>query len=117
MKIVIGGCRNYNNYNVFKAFIDEILKNKEYPITILSGHCLGVDTMAEQYANQNGFELEIFPAEWKEYGRAAGPLRNKKMVEQCDMVIAFWDSKSKGTQSLISYAKANNKTVIIKYIS
>ncbi len=55
----------------------------------------------------------IFPAEWDKYGRAAGTARNKKMVEASDVVIAFWDEKSKGTKSLINLAKKSRKNLMV----
>ena len=60
MKIVIGGCRDYNDYDVFKAFVDENIKNySENEITIISGHCSGVDMMAERYAEKLGKNIVI----------------------------------------------------------
>lgn len=112
-RIVIGGCRDYNNYKNFCQYVDVCLSRikKENDIVILSGHCSGVDTMAEQYAKQNGYELEIYPAEWSKYGKSAGPKRNKTMVENADYVIAFWDYQSRGTKSLIGYAKELGKSI------
>ena len=111
-KIVIGGCRNYDNYESFKSRLDDIIKHKKDKIIIISGHCSGVDLMGERYAEENGFEIEIFLPEWKKYGRAAGPVRNKEMVNYADLVIAFWDGKSKGTKSLIKYAEKIGKELI-----
>ena len=48
----------------------------------------------------------------EKYGRAAGPLRNEKMVECADLVVAFWDGRSRGTKSLIKYAQSRNKDVV-----
>lgn len=111
MRIVIGGSRNYNNYEYFAETLDHLLcdvaKNE---ITILSGHCKGVDLMAECYAKERGISLELYPADWDAYGRAAGPMRNKIMVENCDLVIAFWDGSSKGTRSLIDYARKQGRS-------
>ena len=111
-KVVIGGCRDYADYVFFKSCIDEILKDEKDGVIIISGHCSGVDLMGERYALENGFEVEIFLPEWKKYGHAAGPIRNKKMVERADIVIAFWDGISKGTKSLIKYAQVSKKAVI-----
>lgn len=117
-RIVIGGCRDFEDYSVFEPFVDKCLErlSKEGKITILSGHCSGVDTMAEQYAKKKKYGLEIYPAEWKKYGKRAGPLRNELMVKKSDFVIAFWDKKSRGTKSLIEFAKENEKPTRIKYI-
>lgn len=114
-RIVIGGCRGYNNYQVFCGYMDNWLAQlgDGDEIIILSGHCSGTDAMAEKYATQNNLELEIYPAEWKRYGKAAGPMRNRLMVENSDYVIAFWDGKSRGTKSLIGYAEKFKKPVSI----
>ena len=48
-RIVIGGYRNFDDYNVFKDFVDLCIGDKT-EIAILSGHCKGADLMAERYA-------------------------------------------------------------------
>ena len=118
MRIVIGGCRYYEDYRGFCDFVERCIENEEKAeIVILSGHCAGVDLMAERYAIERGLALEIVPANWAKYGRAAGPVRNKQMVEKADVVIAFWDGRSKGTASLLQCAKKLEKRVYLKDIS
>lgn len=62
--------------------------------------------MAERYAKEHGHKLKIFKAEWNKYGLKAGPIRNTKIVEYCDILIAFPSKKGKGTQDSIRKAKA-----------
>lgn len=115
VKVLIGGCRHYNDYASFcdqvKRIISEVCINDS--IIIFSGHCSGVDMLGERYAEENGYRVELFPAEWDKYGRAAGPVRNRQMVEKAELVIAFWDGRSKGTRSLIGYAEKLHKTLRI----
>ena len=115
-RVVIAGSRNFNDYEMFATIVGEFLKPicEEYEMIIVSGHCSGTDLMGERYAKESGFEVEIYPAEWKKYGRSAGPKRNKQMVDICHKVICFWDGKSKGTESLIKYAKESEKKINIK---
>ncbi len=117
-RVVIAGCRDYSNYEEAKLYIDFCLSNirKENNIIILSGHANGADLIGERYAKENGFKVEIYPANWKKYGRSAGPIRNRQMAEVCDYVICFWDGKSRGTKSMIEFAKECNKPVRIKKI-
>ena len=117
-KIVIAGCRDYNNYEEAKLYIDFCLSDilKENNIVIVSGCASGADAIGEQYAKENGFKVEKYPVDWERYGRGAGPRRNKQMAEVCDCVICFWDGKSKGTKSMISYAKEYGKPIRIKMI-
>ena len=114
IKITVGGCRDFSDSEYIFKCLDEYIKELcDEEIIIISGHCSGVDAIAEKYAEIKGFKTMIFPAEWDKYGRAAGPARNKKMVEASDIVIAFWDEKSKGTKSLINLAKKSGKALKI----
>ncbi len=117
-RVVIAGCRDYNNYDEAKEYIDFCLSDirKENNIIIVSGGASGADSIGERYAEENGFEVEKYPADWKTYGRSAGPRRNRQMAEISDYVICFWDEKSRGTKSMIDYAKKYNKPVKIKII-
>ncbi len=104
-RVVIAGSRHYSDYEFFRQKVDLSLSRirNEYNLIILSGHCSGVDLMAERYAEDNGFQVEIYPAEWSRYGRGAGPKRNKAMIDNADYAIAF-SSGGKGTKSLIELA-------------
>ncbi len=117
-RVVIAGCRDYNNYDEAKEYIDFCLSNirKENEIVILSGCASGADAIGERYAKENGFLVEKHPADWKTYGKSAGPRRNQQMVDICDFVICFWDEKSRGTRSIIEYAKKYKKPIRIKII-
>lgn len=118
-RIVIAGSRNYNNYQEAKEFIDFHIENikNEFTVIFLSGGCKGADMLGERYAIEHGFQIERFPAEWKRYGRAAGPKRNEQMAKSADLVICFWDKKSSGTKSMIQYTKKYNKPIYIKEIT
>ena len=116
MKLAIVGCRDYND----KKFIfDTIMQHFEITDInlIISGGASGVDTLAEQFAITHDIELCVYKADWAKYGKAAGPIRNKLIVEKSDVVIAFWDYKSPGTKSTIVLAEKYKKKCIIIDIS
>ena len=117
-KVVIAGCRYYNNYDEAKLFIDYCLSNirKENNIVIVVGCATGADALGEKYAKENGLNVEKYPANWRKFGKSAGPKRNKQMAEVSDFVICFWDEKSLGTKSMISYANKYKKPIRIKKI-
>ena len=117
-RVVIAGCRNYNNYDEAKLYIDFCLSDirKENDIIIVSGCASGADAIGERYALENGFEVKKYPADWAKYGKSAGPKRNEQMAKISDYVICFWDEKSRGTKSMINYAKKYNKPLKIKKI-
>ena len=76
---------------------------------IVTGGAVGVDSVAADYARAAGLELTLFLPEYERYGRAAPIVRNKRIVDYADEVIAFWNGCSKGTLSVINYAKKTGK--------
>ena len=74
----------------------------------------GADALGERYAAERGYLLRRFPADWKQYGRAAGVRRNKEMAQNADALIAFWDGISRGTKNMIEEATAAGIIVCVK---
>ncbi|MGN0172029.1 MAG: DUF2493 domain-containing protein [Acutalibacteraceae bacterium] len=118
-RIVVAGCRDYEEYDDAKEYIEMCIEKirEKYTLVFLSGGCRGADMLGERYAKENGFCIERYPADWQKYGKSAGPKRNLQMAKVCDYVICFWDGKSRGTASMISYAKELKKPLKIKKIS
>ncbi|SDM19742.1 DUF2493 domain-containing protein [Halarsenatibacter silvermanii] len=108
----ITGTRSFNDYDRFKEVMDGFKIDK-----IVSGGAKGTDKMAERYAVENGIEFEEFLPEWNKYGKAAGPIRNIKIVAASEIILAFHDGKSRGTQSTIDIAYKAGKTIKIFDIS
>jgi len=71
--------------------------------------------LGEHYAKEKGYKITQFPANWKRYGKAAGPKRNQEMANYADVLIAFWDGKSRGTKHMIELAKNRNLKIKICY--
>ncbi len=118
-KIIICGGRHFDDYHLLETLVDSIvsstgLTNKE--IEIVSGHCKGADLLGELYAQNHSMRCRIFPAEWKKYGKAAGPIRNSQMVNyaansQSPTVVAFVSPRTKGTLDTIK--KATKKGFVV----
>ncbi|KPE49753.1 DUF2493 domain-containing protein [Chryseobacterium indologenes] len=111
MKVIIAGTRKFENYSLLKERCDYILRNCS-DVEIVSGGAKGADLIGEKYANEKGFKLTRFPANWK-LGPKAGPIRNHHMAEYADALIAFWDKKSKGTLNMIEAAKKHKLKIRI----
>ena len=106
MKIAIIGSRDITVNNIGNYVSD----NDE----IVSGGAVGVDRCAAEYAKKNGLKLTEFLPQYALYGRAAPIIRNKRIVDYADKIIAFWNGSSKGTLSVIKYAeKAGKKCTVI----
>jgi len=116
MKVIIAGGRNFRDYNKLRESCDNILVNQK-EVEIVSGTAAGADTLGERYAQEKGYEVKKFPAQWDLYGKSAGYKRNQQMAEYADGLIAFWDGKSKGTKHMIDIAnKMGLKARVIRYL-
>ena len=116
-RVIIAGCRDFNDYELLKEKCDHMLSKKKdtHKVIIVSGHAAGADALGEVYALERGFDLETYPADWSR-GRMAGPLRNERMARVADALIAFWDGKSRGTKNMIDLANMKGIPVrIIRY--
>ena len=113
MKVIIAGGRNIHDYELVKEAIAEA----GFPIsTVVSGGANGVDRLGEQYAMDMNLKLNIFEADWETHGRAAGPIRNRKMAENAEALIAIWDGKSRGTKNMIETATKKGLLVYVKEV-
>ena len=97
MKIAIVGSRN-----ICEADIEGYVSTAD---EIVSGGAKGVDSLAEKYAKQKGIKLTVFLPEYQRYARAAPIMRNKKIVDYADKVIAFWDGYYFIAGEVFAYAK------------
>lgn len=101
MKTIIAGGRDFSNYQFLsescKLFIPKITK-------VISGTAKGADQLGEKFAKENSIEILYFKPDWNKFGKSAGFIRNEEMAKNADMLIAFWDGKSKGTQHMIKCA-------------
>lgn len=110
MKVAIVGSRTYNNYDQAFSVLEHMIEPDD---VIISGGAHGADAIAKDYALEKGYAYVEYKADWDKYGKSAGMIRNGKIVEECDYVIAFWDGKSSGTKDTIQKARNNNKEAII----
>ena len=109
MNIAIVGSRSFVDYAMLTSVMDEYRLRPEGIKTIISGGALGADKMAERYAKLHSIPVTIHLPEWNTYGKSAGAVRNQLIVNDSDMVVAFWDGQSKGTSITIEMAKRSRK--------
>lgn len=111
-KIIIAGGRDFDDYELLKRICDNLIKYKD-SVEIVSGGANGADKLGERYAKENNMNLRIFPADWYKFGKSAGYKRNLQMASYADVLIAFWDGKSKGTGHMIDLAKKHGLGVTV----
>lgn len=107
--VIISGDKNFKDYELLKEKCDRYLSNKiknGEEIIIVSGGSNGSDKLGERYAEEKGYKLKQFKANWDKYGNRAGYLRNKNMTEFSNACIIFHDKEiDKGTKMLIRISR------------
>lgn len=108
MKVIIAGSRNLDGP------VDLAVDKSAFNITeIVSGGARGIDKAGEVWAAGSGIPIKQFLADWDQYGKRAGFMRNDEMAEYADALIAIWDGKSKGTLHMINSMVTQNKPVYV----
>ena len=115
-RVIIAGTRTFDDYGMLCNHADYMLQDKQRTrrIVIVSGAAKGADALGEQYARDRGYKIQRYPADWNRYGRAAGPLRNEKMAQNADALLAYWDGKGPGTQGMIALAEQYGLKIRVK---
>ena len=101
---------NYDFIGTQETFDFAMTGNYSFTITeVISGGAKGADKMGEEWAKQHNIPIKKFPADWKKYGKAAGPIRNTQMAKYGEALIAIWDGKSVGTEDILKKVKKLGK--------
>lgn len=116
VKLIVAGSRTLNDYGIVKSAINELVSQGMVITAIIDGTARGADQLASRYAREHGIENIRVPAEWSLYHRGAGIIRNRKMAEMADALLALWDSKSRGTMNMIKTANSMGIPVTVVYL-
>jgi hypothetical protein len=112
-RIIIAGGRDFFDYDMVKLACDKYTKDRYNSIEVVCGMAKGADASGKKWGEENGYPIKKFPADWNKYKYAAGPIRNKQMAEYGNVLIAFWDLKSKGTKNMIDTARDLGLEIVI----
>jgi hypothetical protein len=111
-KVIIAGGRNFTDYTNLKKYCNHLLQNKK-DVEIVCGMARGADLLGKRYAEEMGYPVAKFPAEWDRFGKKAGYIRNEEMAEYADSLILFWDGKSRGSKHMLDLAEENELNIRI----
>ena len=107
LRILITGSRHYSDKKRVDVIFRNVMKrfeNDEY--VLISGNARGADALCEEVAEELGWKVERFPADWNKYGKRAGGIRNQTMVDSgADLCLAFPLDSSIGTWDCVRRAK------------
>lgn len=116
IKMLVCGGREFDDLQLFIDVMKSIEEKKEFaarqPVVIIEGGAKGADFLARCWAKYCGYQHEPYPADWKKYGRSAGYIRNKQMLDEGrpDFVVAF--PGGSGTEDMVQQTRARSIEVI-----
>ena len=124
-RIIVAGSRTFDVNTQFLKLVETVdsvidkIGNLD-DVLIISGNAKGVDKAGELYAHNRGYDTKVFRADWDNYGKSAGFIRNRIMAEfaaeEDGHLVALWDGKSPGTKHMIEQAAKFNLGTTIVYI-
>lgn len=80
--------------------------------SIITGSASGVDAAATKAARDKGIPVHVMPASFDEMADGTkSAARNQRLVDACDVLVAFWDGTSKGTRTTVERALDSGKEV------
>ena len=106
-RLLVCGGRDYRDAATVARVLDAVLR-KHGIASIIQGGADGADRLAAEWGWDHKIPVGTFNADWKAHGRAAGPIRNKKMLDEGepDAVVAF--PGGRGTADMVRQARAAN---------
>ena len=106
--VIVTGGRDYDDW----AMLQEVL-NIIRPTLIIQGGARGADQMAKEYAEANNIAVRTIDADWTKHGRAAGPIRNKEMLQTYPLAVIVAFPGGDGTANCVKQAVAMNRIVLM----
>ena len=89
-RVIVAGGRDFEDYEYLEKSMNHLLSKIRRKIVVVCGAARGADKLGERYANEHGYEVRDYPADWS-IGKSAGYLRNLEMAQNADALVAFWD--------------------------
>jgi len=109
-RVIICGGRKFRDWEFLKQTLDALHEEHQFTL-IMHGAAPGADTLAGTWAATHSLKVKSYPALWATYGRSAGMIRNKVMIDQSpDLVVAF--PGGRGTEGMVALARQRKVKVI-----
>ncbi|EKF73996.1 hypothetical protein A11A3_10836 [Alcanivorax hongdengensis A-11-3] len=104
MRVLVCGGRDYQDRPQLEAYMEHLWRSGKISL-LIHGDASGADRLASQWAHDRGVDQVCYPANWKAHGRAAGPMRNRRMLHhgKPQAVVAF--PGGRGTADMVGLAE------------
>lgn len=110
LRVAVIGGRDFVDRAVLERCLDNLWASLGRPRAVVSGGATGADRLAAAYARNRGIPLIEFKPDYAacrtpQERRAAPLLRNARIIKAADVVVAFWDGRSRGTADGLARAR------------
>jgi NADP-dependent 3-hydroxy acid dehydrogenase YdfG len=108
LRIAIVGSRRFSDTSRVADYVNALSQSA----SIVTGSASGVDAAATKAARARGIPVQVMPASFDELSNAAkSTARNQRLIDACDVLVAFWDGSSQGTRVTVERALDSGKEV------
>jgi hypothetical protein len=108
MRIAIVGSRHFPDMERVSDYVRSLPSS----VSVVTGSASGVDAEAVRAARERDLPLRVFPASFEEGKDAAtAAARNQRLIDACDVLVAFWDGSSQGTRQTVERALDSGREV------
>ena len=88
MRIAVVGSREFKNWEQLSRIVRGFIESDDDEF--VSGGAVGVDSMAQRFCKENGFDISIKYPKYQLYGKSATFIRNERIVVNSDLVLALY---------------------------
>lgn len=109
-RIAVVGSREFTNYKQLEYYLAGYIDHDDDEL--VSGGAIGADSMAQRFAKEQGFDIRIKYPKYRLFGAPATFIRNEKIVEDSDLVVAFYAKgrfQQGGTSNSAKWARQLDK--------
>jgi hypothetical protein len=108
LRVAIVGSRHFSEPDRVAEYVNSLPAGA----SIITGSASGVDAAATKAARAKGMPVQVMPASFEEASDASkAAARNQRLIDACDVLVAFWDGSSKGTRATVDRALDSGKEV------
>ncbi len=108
MRVAIVGSRHFSALDRVTEYVNGLPGRA----SIITGSASGVDAVATKAARTRGLAVQVLPMSFDEVGDATrAEERRSRLVDSCDVLVAFWDGASPGTRTSVERALDLGKEV------
>ncbi len=108
MRVAIVGSRRFSETERVTEYVSSLPPRA----SVITGSASGVDAAATKAARAKGIPVQVMPASFDEMSDPSrSAARNQRLIDACDVLVAFWDGSSKGTRATVERALDSGKEV------